>query len=130
MNAGSDQCVYSTDERSVRRLRLIFWFTSIPLSIAILYIARTYLYVFLLFSITLPAIVVLNGFRTVIGARVCRDRLEISTPFIKQIFSWDEVKVKRYHWIFMRTDIYVSGKIWPFMMLNKRRVLEALEDVI
>ena len=75
----------------------------------------------------------LNGYRMVIGLEVCPDMLTVTTPLAEQRFPWRQVELKEYWWVFLRTDLYVCGAGWPFMMAHSRetgRAVHAIKQVL
>ncbi|MCX6376668.1 MAG: hypothetical protein NTU88_11660 [Armatimonadetes bacterium] len=128
MNAQMGECTYETKGSVTRKLRLFYWIvvTTGPTLFFILFVGD--LRVAALMFAAAWGVMLLNGYRTVIGVRVCRDRLRITTALAVHEFPWSRVAIKKYPAIFARTDIYVKGKVWPFMMgLGMRGTREAID---
>ena len=127
-------CDYETSHSTIRNLRAFFWavmLTGPPGLAAASFLTQRSLGIAMLMLVGGYLIMLLNGFRTVIGVRLYGDRLQIITPLAEPEFRWDRVRVKKYPAFCLRTDIYVSGKLWPFMWGTwgeRARALRAIEQ--
>jgi hypothetical protein len=115
----TDECLHETSPRLVRGLRIYFWIAMVvgPPAFAIygLWVVgepRAALGGFVMAC----GIMLLNGYRGVIGLRVYEDRLQIITPLAEPAFPWTRVTIRWTRPISFGVDIRVSGRIWAFVV--------------
>ena len=128
------ECIYETRSSATRRQRIFYWTIAIigPLAFFVFAIWQGGGLALAAFSFVAAwGVMLLNGFRMVIGVRVYSDRLCIVTPLADREFPWSRVTIKKYPAIFFRTDVYVDNEVWPFMLAfqGEQVAVETMEKV-
>jgi hypothetical protein len=129
MNEQREQVVCETAPSRVRRDRFLFWIVNGMLAaffVTMLWAVPRAVMAFFLSACF--GIIMLNGFRTVIGVAVRQNGLTITTPFTQEEFPWTDVRVTG-HWL-LRIDLHIGGKLWPYMWVPwSRKNREALRTI-
>ena len=119
-----EDALFTTCEESIARHRRFFRVAVIvaPLAyclfIALIGSGVERWFIALFFMCGLVGIMLLNGYRMVIGVRIYEDRLVIITPLSETSSSWEQIRVS---YFFGRLDIYTKGAGWPYMLSRWRK---------
>ena len=130
MNEQTEECVYEIKAKVSQRLRLVYRIVdvivpAVVFTAMILHIHRLFDAVWA--AIVISAILLMGGYRSIQGMRVCNERLEITTYQADYEFPWSRVSIKKYPAFMGRIDINVRGKVWPFSLyFGRRRNREAV----
>ena len=119
MTEQTGECSYETRGSAIRRQRIFYWAIAITGPLAFFVFAMWQgggLALAAFLFVAAWGVMLLNGFRMIIGVRVCSDRLCLITSLAGREFPWSRVTIKKYPAIFFRTDVFVDNEVWPFMI--------------
>lgn len=132
MSNEPDECIWETRASVIRSLRIFYWITAaiMPAFFVMFTLGGAGQAKAAVLSAVALAIVLANGYRTVIGVRVYSDRLQIITPLDRQEFPWSRVTLMRFPAIFMCASVQIKGKRSPFSMIFLPSELRAAGDAM
>ena len=110
-----DSMILESSPRSIRRLRLYWRVVMIagPIAMpAVILLAGGPVSVAILAFVSVGGIMLLNGYRSVIGVRLWQDHFCVITALSEREFRWDEARTKYY---IFSLHIYVRGVVLPYI---------------
>jgi hypothetical protein len=109
-----DRMILETSPRSIRWLRLYWWVVMIAAPIAmpsVILSAGGPVSVAVLACAAAGGVMLLNGYRTVIGVRLSPDRLRLITALSAREYRWEEVRTRH---LMFELHIHVRGVLFPY----------------